>query len=131
MALKGNIESLRALRRAVERLQIIAAQRIAAASAPEISGLAGDAYDSGQTVYGSPRPRGADGAKLSLVKSGASRRAMRFIATGRDIRTAILPRWTRYLIGKYDVLPNGPLPQLWRERLTSIARSVIDSELPK
>lgn len=94
-----------------------------------MSEFAGTAYDSGATVYGRPRPQGVDGNALTLHKTGASREAMAFLATGRDIRTRILPRYTRYLIGKYDVLPNGPLPAAWREALVQIAAEVLYSEI--
>lgn len=96
-----------------------------------MSGLAGDAYDSDQTVYGTARPQSVNGGPLSLHRTGASREAMAFIATGRDIRTRILPKYTKYLIGKYDVLPNGPLPPLWRETLTDLAAHVLYDEIHK
>jgi len=32
------------------------------------------------------------------------------------------PDYSRYLIGKYDFLPNGPLPVKWGEELANIAR---------
>ena len=124
-ALKGDLRSLESLKRALRKLPITASARIAARAAPVITALAGGAYDSGTTVYGRPRPLGVDGKALSLERTGASRRAMAFIATGRDIRTARLPRYTRYLIGKYDVLPNGPLPAEWRARMTDIAAQVL------
>jgi hypothetical protein len=103
--------------------------RIASRAAPVTTDLAGSAYDSGRTVYGSARPLSAEGQPLDLVRTGASRAAMRFIATGRDIRTALLPRYTRYLIGRYDVLPNGVLPATWSGALTTIAREEIEAQL--
>lgn len=127
----AGLRSLRALKQALSKLPITATARIAERAAPEMSELAGGAYDSGRTVYGKARPRSVDGRELSLEKTGASRRAMRFSATGRDIRTAILPRYTKYLIGKYDVLPNGPLPLEWRERLREIAARVLYDEIHK
>jgi len=129
MALQGNLRTLEALKRALRNMPITASARIAARAAPEMTTLAGDAYDSGRTAYGSPRPRGVDGRELTLERTGASREAMRFIPTGRDIRTGILPRYTRFLIGKYDVLPNGPLPALWRERMTAIAAQVLLADI--
>jgi hypothetical protein len=125
----AGLRSLRSLKKALQRLPITATARIAARAAPAMSDLAGGAYDSGQTVYGRPRPRGVDGQALTLERTGASRRAMQFSATGRDIRTAPLPRYTRYLIGKYDCLPNGPLPLAWRERLRDIAARVLLDEI--
>lgn len=125
----AGLRSLRSLKRALTKIPITATARIAARAAPEMSELAGTAYDSGKTVYGRPRPRSVDGRALTLERTGASRRAMQFSATGRDIRTAPLPRYTRYLIGKYDVLPNGPLPLEWRERLREIAARVLLGEI--
>lgn len=121
----AGLRSINALKRSLKKLPITSVARIAARAAPAMTDLAGGAYDSGQTVYGKPRPPGVDGQALSLERTGASRRAMAFAATGRDIRTKPLPRYTRYLIGKYDVLPNGPLPAAWRERLNDIAARVL------
>jgi hypothetical protein len=129
MALKGDVRSLRALKGALRKLPITASARIAARAAPDVTVFAGEAYDAGRTVYGATRPRGVDGRELDLSRTGASREAMRFIATGRDIRTGPLPRYTKYLIGKYDVLPNGPLPTAWRERLHEIAARVLLDEI--
>lgn len=129
MALKGDLRSLRNLKRMLSNLPITTAALIARSSAPEVSALAREAFDGGRTVYGSTRPRGVDGRELTLVKSGASRRAVRFEATGTQMRTAVLPRYTRYLIGKYDVLPNGPLPAVWRERMTEIAARILQRQL--
>jgi hypothetical protein len=131
MGLKGDLRSLQALRRNLKALPITVSARIASQAAPVISNLAGDGFDSGRTVYGSPRPRGVDGDELTLSRTGATRAALHFIATGRDIRTARLPRYAKYLIGKYDMLPNGPLPAEWRARLTAIASGVIGEELAR
>lgn len=129
MALKGNLRSLRNLKAAIRALPVTATAKVAAQAAPAMTDLSGSAYDGGRTVYGQARPRGVDGDALGLVKSGATRQAIEFRATGRDIRTAPLPRWTKYLIAKYQVLPNGPLPQGWRERMQSIAAAVIRDTL--
>lgn len=119
------LRSLNALKKRLRTLPVTSVARIAARAAPAMSDLAGSAYDAGRTVYDRPRPRGVEGQALDLDRTGATRRAMQFIATGRDIRTARLPSYARYLIGKYDVLPNGPLPQSWRERLADIAARVL------
>lgn len=121
--------SIESLKKALRKAPITVAARIASRAAPVISGLAGDAYDAGMTVYGRPRPLSVEGKPLDLERTGDSRRAMAFIATGRDIRTARLPRYTKFLIGRYDILPNGPLPQGWRERITQIAAEVLLAEI--
>lgn len=129
MALQGDLRSLRSLKRVLARLPITVSARIAERGAPEATALALGAFDGGRTVYGASRPRGVDGEALTLVKSGASRRALRFEATGTQMRTAVLPRWTKYLIGRYDVLPNGPMPAEWRERMTAIAAEVLHAQI--
>jgi hypothetical protein len=125
----AGLRTLNGLKRALRKLPITATARIAARAAPEMSALSRGAYNAGQTVYGSARPLSVEGKPLDLVRTGKSRDAMAFIATGRDIRTARLPEYTRYLIGKYDVLPNGPLPTLWRERMTAIAAQVLYDQI--
>lgn len=123
------LRSINSLKRALRNAPITSVARIAARAAPAMSELAQGALASGQTVYDRPRPRGVDGQELSLVRTGATRDALRFVATGRDIRTATLPRYARYLIGKFDLLPNGPLPQSWRDRLRQLAASVLYEEI--
>lgn len=125
------LRSINALKKALRRLPVTSVARIASRAAPAMSALAQDAHASGRTVYDRPRPRGVDGDSLSLERTGATRAALQFVATGRDIRTAKLPRYARYLIGKYDLLPNGPLPAAWRERLQAIAAQVLYDEIKR
>lgn len=126
MSLKGNPRTLAALKRAIKNMPITSAARIAARSAPEMTALATGSFDSGQTAYDTARPRSAvNGKALSLEKSGAFRRAISFVATGRDIRLTRLPSYGGFIIGKYRALPNGPLPVAWRERMTEIAAQVL------
>lgn len=80
-------------------------------------------------MYGPARPRGVDGQRLTLEKTGRTRGSLEFAATGRDIRLVRLPNYARYLIGRYDILPNGPLPVSWRERMTRIAAEVLHAEI--
>jgi hypothetical protein len=129
VGLKGDARTIAALKRALRKLPVTVSARIAARAAPEMGRLARAAFDGGETVYGASRPRGVDGDALSLHKSGATRRALEFVATGRDIRTTRLPRYAKYLIGLYSILPNGPLPIAWRERLETLAAQVLYEEL--
>ncbi len=129
MALVGNPRTLQALKRALAKLPFTATARIAARSAPAMSELATQAFDGGESVYGGARPASVDGAALTLTRTGATRAALQFIATGRDIRLTRLPRYTKYLIGKYGLLPNGRLPVAWRDRITEIAVQTLHDEL--
>lgn len=116
-------------------MPVTTAARIAARAAPEMSSLARSAFDAGRTVYGSPRPRSADGKALTLEKTGRTRASLQFAATGRDIRLTRLPGYAVYLIngprGQPDryILPNGPLPVEWRDRMTEIAAGVLHDQL--
>ncbi len=129
MSLKGNPRTLAALKRAIKAMPATTAARIAARSAPAMTRLALGSFDSGQTAYDTARPRSVDGKPLSLEKSGAFRRAISFVATGRDIRLTRLPEYGGYLIGKYRALPNGPLPVAWRDQMTEIAAQVLHDQI--
>lgn len=124
---RAALRSINSLKRSLQRLPVTSVARIAERAAPAMTELAGGAYDSGQTVYGAARPRAVDGHELTLHRTGASRRAAEFRATGRDIRTLPLPRYFKYLIAKYSVLPPGksPLSAEWKDRLAEIAAQVL------
>lgn len=125
------LRSINALKRALKSLPVTSVARIAARAAPAMSELAQGAHATGKTVYDRPRPRGVDGDPLSLERTGATKSALQFVATGRDIRTVKLPRYAKYLIGKYGLLPGGKgaLPPAWRDRLREIAAHVLHDEI--
>lgn len=131
MALHGDLRSLASLRRVLAKLPLTVSANIARRAAPDVSTLARDAYDSGRTVYGQSRPKGVDGDTLDLVRTGASRRATQFTAEGTQMRTYVLPKYTKYLISRYQVLPPGkaPIPQAWRDRITAIAAEVLHAQI--
>lgn len=131
MALHGDLRSLASLRKALAKLPLTVSANIARRAAPGVSTLARDAYDSGRTVYGQSRPKGVDGDTLDLVRTGASRRATQFTAEGTQMRTYVLPRYTKYLISRYQVLPPGraPLPLAWRDHIQAIAAEVLHAQI--
>jgi hypothetical protein len=125
------LRSVNSLKRALRNAPITVTARIAAGAAPAMSTLAQGAHASGKTVYDRPRPLGVDGQALDLERTGATKKALSFIATGRDIRTTILPKYAKFLIGRFDILPNGPLPAAWREGLQAIAGQVLTDEIKR
>lgn len=144
MSLKGNVRTLKALAKSLRNLPITASARIAARAAPEVTALVSSAYDAGRTVYGNPRPRSEpDGDRLTLVRSGDTRNALSFTATGTQMRLTRLPAYAKYLIGPrrpghhystgagYGILPNGPLPQDYRDLLEAIAVQVLHDQIFK
>ncbi len=129
MALVGDLNRLRDLKRSLKSVPVTAVAKIASAAAPVITAQAQATFRSGQDVFGAPRLKSVQGGNLSLVQSGATRNAINFIATGRDIRVARLPKYAKFLIGRYGILPNGKqLPQTWRGALGAIALSVLSKE---
>jgi hypothetical protein len=128
MALKGDLRSIKGIKQSLRALPVTVAADISKRAAPAFTSLTRSAFDGRTTVYGDARPTGVDGNELSLVKSGATQDALRFISVGTIVRCVLPTKWARYLIGKYGVLPNGALPVGWSRRLSEIAQA---TELPK
>lgn len=119
-ALKGNLSSIKGMQQTIRALPVTVAADVSRRAAPALTTLTGNAFSSNQTVYGDSRPAGVDGEALSLVKSGATRDALRFVAVGTIVRCVLPTKWARYLIGKYGILPNGALPVTWSQRLKQV-----------
>lgn len=123
------------LRRLVSDIQrqsgVVVAQEVAARAAPEVTALALAEFDAGRTAYGDPRPEGVDGRELRLVRTGATRAALRFVAVGTVIRCVLGPRYARYLVGKYRILPSGQqaVPFRWRRAISDVARDVVSRRI--
>lgn len=125
MALKGDTRTLRNLNKRLTQMPKMLAQQVAREAAQEITALAQASYDSGQTVYGDARPRGVHGNELSLVETGFTRAALRFVSDGgTKIRAALGRPYARFLIGKYRILPigNAALPFAWAARLKALVQ---------
>ena len=123
-ALVGNPRTLREFARTLSKISTVMAQTVAQRGAPEITTLAARSYDSGRTAYDESRPVGVQGNSLDLVASGKTRENMRFVATGTQMRCVLGPRWAKYLVGKYKILPQS-LPENWSKRLADIANEEI------
>lgn len=86
------------------------------------------AFESGRNVYGDARPKGSAGNDLTLVQSGATKAALRFVASGTVIRAQLGPRYARYLVGKYKILPIGDrtgMPIAWVRALNELAATMV------
>jgi hypothetical protein len=122
MGLRGNLSSISGLKQRLRAMPITVAHRVAATAAPAMTSMTRTAFDTNRTVYGAPRPTGVDGASLTLEESGATKRTLQFSATGTVLRCVLGPPWAKYLIGKYDILPNGGMPADWTQKLVAIVR---------
>lgn len=128
----GNPGTLKALDRLLREMPRVLAHRVAEAVAPKITALAQASFDAGQTVYGEARPLGVRGNRLTLVASGTTRGALRFVATGRIVRCVLGPRYAKYLVGKYKILPPGDLaalPPAWDQTIGDTARELAAAHL--
>lgn len=119
--LKGDLSTLRGLKARIKAFPVSLRHDVAQQAAPAMTALTQQAYTSDTTVYGQARPTSeVDGSTLTLDKSGKTKAGLRFVATGTLIRCALPERYTRYLIGKYSILPNGALPAKWSAKLAEI-----------
>lgn len=112
-----------ALRSRLQELPRTLAASVATRAAPVLTGLTQDAYASTHDVYDQPRPVSeVDRKPLDLRRTGDAQRALTFVAIGTLVRVRLGTPYTKYLIGKYRILPNGFLPQTWRDRLGALVQ---------
>lgn len=115
-------------KRRIAGLGVKAAQEIARDAAPELSRMALADFNAGNTAYGDARPEGTHGP-VTLIRTGATQRDLGFRATGTTIWARLKQRYSKYLIGKYRILPigNAPMPAKWKRALDSIVARVLQS----
>ena len=121
--------SIREFKGRLAELPLSVAHEIAQQAAPLLTSLAQEAYDAGRNVYGDVRKKGIDGQDLTLVDTGATRRTVVFVANGRIIRAHLGPKYAKYLIGKYKILPIGDrtkMPANWSRALEELGRTIIE-----
>jgi hypothetical protein len=120
--------SMRQIKAQIRRLPITVAHVVARQVAPIFTHFAQLAFDTGRNVYGDTRPAGVDGRPLSLVATGTTRRVLRFVANGTIVRAELGPRYARYLVGKYKILPVGDrtaLPIAWVRAIDELVATAI------
>lgn len=120
MPLKGDLSSLAKLKANLRDFPKTLAHNVAQRAAPALTDLTVEAFISDTNVYGDERPAGVAGNTLTLVKTGETRRTLRFVSNGTIVRCVLGRKYMKYLIGKYGVLPNGALPSRWSARLGEI-----------
>ena len=124
MALRGDISKISQLKSRLRELPTTVAADVAARAAPAMTALTTEAHAARRGVYGTPYKGG-----VSLERTGAMGRALSFRADGRIVRCVLGPRdkrgtqYGKYLIGRYQILPNGALPAEWSRRLGEIVAS--------
>lgn len=124
-ALKGDLGKLAKLQQVLRDTPREIGEDVAKRGAPALTAELQGTYDAKQNVYGGANPNGADGQQLTLRKTGATDAVLQFSAAGATLRTAPFTRYTKFLIGKYRLLPIGrsPIPERWRARLQDLVRN--------
>ena len=130
----GQARGLKGFAKNLTRQTMVAAVEITKRVQPVLTREVGSDYDSGQTVYDELRPLGVEGNALSLVKSGRTRSFLKFVpATGTRLQVFLPDRYTKYLIGKYGILPAGNqrMPDDWKAQIGAITEAVLPGQVAK
>lgn len=110
------------IQRRVKRVRTQLRGRAAAGIAREFTRLTRKAYDTGRQVNGAPRPLGVAGNKLTLVRTGETRRGLRY-ASRRGKVSIRLAGASQYLL-RYGILPTRELPPKWTRAASAVVRRV-------
>lgn len=115
----------------LRRLSRVVAIRVAEEAAPELTKLAAATFDESENPYGLNWAPGAQGQRVTLRKTGALARFIRYVAIGTKLRVALGVPYAKYQIGKRPVFPrqDGDLPTAYVQTLQRTAVRVVREEL--
>ncbi len=127
----SSLESLKRFTAGLSALPKVLGAKVAAASAPKISSAASSTFAASQDPYGIPWAPGEAGKPVTLRKTGALAREVRYVAIGTKIRVVLGVPYAKYQIGKRPVFPRqgGALPLPYVRALEEAAVSTIREEL--
>lgn len=125
------MKSLSQFAKDLRRLPTVVAQMVAAEAAPAITALAEKSFAESETPYGQKWPAGKKGQVVTLVKSGALKTHIRYVAIGTKLRVALGVRYARYQVGRRPVYPRafGNLPDDYIQVLERVAVRIVRREL--
>lgn len=131
VSLKGNLSSLKTFTAGLRNLPRVVAQKVATASAPVLTDQARATFEAGENPYGDTWKPGANGQRVTLVKSGSLLRNIRYVAIGTKIRVALGVAYAKFQIGRRPVFPaqGSPLPTSYVSALTDASNDAIRAEL--
>lgn len=121
-ARRGNA-ALLSLKRTLQTFPTTLAVDVASRAGPALTDLTRDAHGSRRGTYGDPYPVGADGEQLDLYRTGAVAGGLGFSASGTVVRAVLDEPYAKYLIGKYNILPNGAMPVEWKREMDALVKS--------
>ena len=121
------LASLAKFQNDLRKLPRTVAIEVAAASADVLTELAQSTFGDSEDAYGNSWAPGAEGQKVTLEKTGAIRRSIRYVATGTRLRVALGTKYAKYQVGKRPVTPRqgAALPVAYSQALARAAADVI------
>jgi hypothetical protein len=123
--MQRGLDTIAKFRAKVRALPLTLRAEVAKAGEVAITALLRDDFAAERTAYGTQRPLSVHSDKLSIVKSGATKRDLKFVAIGSILRVHLGQRYDRYLIGKYKVLPISTIPAKWQEALMRVVDDAV------
>ena len=125
--------SLRQFSEDIRRLPKVVAFKVAERAAPVITALAKATFDAQQTPEGTAWKPGKTGKTITLHKTGALERWIKYVAIGSKIRVSLGVPYAKFQIGKRPVFPRqaGDLPESYQRALQRIAVQVVKEEMQK
>ncbi len=131
MSLSGNPSSLANFSAKLRELPRVVAMKVATAAAPVITEAARATFEAGENAYGTTWAPSVDGDKVTLTKSGALSKGIRYVAAGTKIRVALPTSYAKYQIGRRRIFPNqgAPLPTSYVVALKDIVAKVLAAEV--
>lgn len=123
--------SLKQLASDLRRLPTTVAARVTEKAAPSLTDVANRTFEAGTSPDGVAWAPGADGKKVTLVKSGALKRFLQYVGIGTKLRVALGVPYAKYQLGKRQVFPRqgAPLPRDYVAVLQQTTNDVIASTL--
>lgn len=125
--------SLKDFAKRLRTLPTVVAHKVAEAAAPILTEAAQASFASGETPYGIGWAPGADGKRVTLRKSGALARGVRYVAIGTRLRLALGTSYAKFQVGRRPVTPRqgAALPGAYVAALDEAVRRVLGEELAR
>lgn len=109
----------------------VVAIKIAEAAAPALTEAARATFDAGEDAFGVAWAPRADGASVTLKKSGALAGGITYVATGTRLRVRLGVPYAKYQLGRRPAFPRqgDPLPASYTAALAAATAKVIAAEV--
>ena len=126
-----SLASLEDFTASLRRIPVVVGHKVAEASAPAITAAASATFAAGENAYGVTWAPSASGDRVTLKKTGALAKFVRYVAIGSKLRVSLGVPYAKYQIGKRPIFPpqGAPLPTSYVQTLQRTSDAVIRAEL--